>query len=48
MHLSLGAGLAAFALVPTEKLVLKPSKPMFFYLVPIMRVEVGVATGIPA
>ena len=32
------AGLGAFALVPTEKLSLSPpSKPLFFYLVPLVR-----------
>lgn len=31
-------GLGAFALVPTGKLQLsKPNKPLFFYLVPLMR-----------
>lgn len=32
------AGLGAFALVPTQELQLsKPSKPLFFYLVPLLR-----------
>ncbi|KAG2499370.1 hypothetical protein HYH03_002945 [Edaphochlamys debaryana] len=35
----LTAGLGAFALVPTEALRPKPSKPMYFYLVPVLRVE---------
>lgn len=30
-------GLIAFALVPTEKLQPPPSKPLFFYLVPLLR-----------
>lgn len=31
-------GLGAFALVPTQQLaVSKPSKPLFFYLVPLLR-----------
>jgi A/G-specific adenine glycosylase len=31
-------GLGAFALVPTQELQLsKPSKPLFFYLVPLLR-----------
>lgn len=32
-------GLGAFALVPTEQLVLKPSKPMYFYVVPLLRIK---------
>jgi hypothetical protein len=30
----------AFALVPSQQLVLKPSKPMYFYLVPLLRAQV--------
>ena len=41
MGLGLTAALAAFALVPTEKLAAPPSKPLFFYLVPLLRVQVG-------
>jgi hypothetical protein len=33
--------LGAFALVPTKDLRLKPSKPLYFYLVQLLRVEVG-------
>jgi len=33
------AGLVAFALVPTEKLRPRPSKPLFFYLAGIVRVQ---------
>jgi hypothetical protein len=33
------AALGAFALVPTEKLQPAPSKPLFFYLVPLLRVQ---------
>ena len=33
------AGLSAFSLVPSEKLRLKPSKPLFFYLVPLLRTQ---------
>jgi hypothetical protein len=32
-------GLGAFALVPTEKLAPAPSKPLFFYLTPLIRVQ---------
>ncbi|GIL72877.1 hypothetical protein Vretifemale_3169 [Volvox reticuliferus] len=32
-------GLGAFALVPTEALRPKPSKPMYFYLVPLLRIQ---------
>jgi hypothetical protein len=35
----LSAGLGAFALIPTEKLQPPPSKPLFFYLVPLLRVR---------
>jgi hypothetical protein len=34
------AALAAFALVPTKDLRLKPSKPLYFYLVQLLRVQV--------
>lgn len=37
--LGLTAALGAFALVPTEKLQAPPSKPLFFYLVPLIRVQ---------
>ncbi|GBF87305.1 hypothetical protein Rsub_00016 [Raphidocelis subcapitata] len=33
------AGLGAFALVPTKDLRLKPSKPMYFYLTALLRVQ---------
>lgn len=36
---SLSAALGAFALVPTEQLQPPPSKPLFFYLVPLLRVR---------
>lgn len=36
------AALLAFAFVPTKDLRLKPSKPMYFYLTALLRVEVGV------
>ncbi len=32
-------GLAAFALVPTKELRPKPSKPLFFYIVPLIRIQ---------
>lgn len=35
----LSIGLGAFALIPTEKLQPPPSKPLFFYLVPLLRVK---------
>ncbi|PNH12083.1 hypothetical protein TSOC_001022 [Tetrabaena socialis] len=35
----LGLGLGAFALIPTEALQPKPSKPMYFYLTPILRIQ---------
>lgn len=42
-RLILGLGLAVavggFALVPTEKLQAPPAKPLFFYLVPLLRVR---------
>jgi hypothetical protein len=42
-RLLLGAGLAlaagAFALVPTDRLAPPPSKPLFLYLLPLLRVE---------
>lgn len=39
-------GLGAFALVPTGELQLsKPSKPLFFYLVPLMRCGRGHGSG---
>lgn len=33
------AGLAAFGLVPTSQLRPKPSKPLFFFLVPLLRIQ---------
>lgn len=39
--IGLSLALGAFALVPTEKLQAPPSKPLFFYLVPLLRVQVG-------
>ena len=48
-RLLLGVGLAvaagAFALVPTEKLQAPPAKPLFFYLVPLVRVEASEASA---
>ena len=38
-------GLGAFALVPTEALRLKPSKPMYFYVVPLLRIKASTAAG---
>ena len=37
----ISGGLLAFGLVPTKDLRLKPSKPLYFYLVDLMRVQVG-------
>lgn len=37
--LGITAAVGAFALIPTEKLQPPPSKPLFFYLVPLLRVE---------
>jgi A/G-specific adenine glycosylase len=37
----IGAGLLAFSLVPTKDLRLKPTQPLYFYLVALMRVQVG-------
>ena len=43
------AGLGAFALIPTEYLSLtKPSKPLFFYLSPLVRVEALLAEAAAA
>lgn len=40
-------GLAAFALVPTKDLrVVKPSKPMFFYITQLLQAQVGVCLGV--
>jgi A/G-specific adenine glycosylase len=37
------AGLAAFALIPTKELrVVKPSKPMFFYITQLLQAQVGI------
>jgi hypothetical protein len=36
---ALSAAAAAFALVPTQRLRAPPSKPLFLYLVPLMRVQ---------
>ena len=33
-------GLGAFGLIPTEQLRLKPEKPMYFYIVPLLRIKV--------
>ena len=39
--LAVTAAAAAFALVPTDSLrLVKPQKPLFFYLVPLLRVQV--------
>lgn len=35
----LAAGALAFALVPTEALRPKPQRPLFFYVVPLLRVS---------
>jgi len=37
--LGLTAAVGAFGLIPTEKLQPAPSKPLFFYLVPLLRVS---------
>lgn len=37
--IGISAALGAFALIPTEKLQPPPSKPLFFYLTPLVRVE---------
>lgn len=37
---ALTLGLGAFALVPTEALRPKPPKPMYFYIVPLLRIQV--------
>jgi hypothetical protein len=37
--IGLTAVVGAFALVPTERLQPPPSKPLFFYLVPLLRVQ---------
>ena len=40
--MALTAAAAAFALVPTDSLrLVKPQKPMFIYLVPLLRVQVS-------
>lgn len=40
--LALTAAAAAFALVPTDSLrLVKPQKPLFIYLVPLLRVQVS-------
>eukprot|EP00955_Chlamydomonas_euryale_P017181 183322-Chlamydomonas_euryale.AAC.6 len=33
------AVLGAFALVPTQSMRLKPPKPMYFYVVPLLRIQ---------
>ena len=33
-------GIAAFGLIPTDQLRVKPDKPMFFYVVPLLRIKV--------
>ena len=38
--LGLTAAAGAFALIPTERLQPAPSKPLFFYLVPLVRAQV--------
>lgn len=35
------AGLLAFSFVPTKDLRVKPSKPLYFYLTALLRVQVG-------
>jgi hypothetical protein len=39
LGLGLSVAVGAFALVPTEQLQAPPSKPLFFYLVPLLRVR---------
>jgi hypothetical protein len=39
LGIGLSVALGAFSLVPTEQLQLAPSKPLFFYLVPLLRVR---------
>ncbi len=34
-------GLGAFGLIPTEQLRLKPDRPMYFYIVPLLRIRVS-------
>ena len=33
-------GIAAFGLIPTDQLRIKPDKPMYFYVVPLLRIKV--------
>jgi hypothetical protein len=33
-------GIAAFGLIPTDQLQIKPDKPMYFYVVPLLRIKV--------
>ena len=35
----------AFAIIPTSSLRGKPSKPLFFYLVPLLKIQVGAAAA---
>lgn len=48
-RLLIGIGLTvaagAFAIIPTSSLRGKPSKPLFFYLVPLLKIQVGAAAA---
>jgi hypothetical protein len=44
--IGLSAALGAFALVPTEALRPRPSKPLFLYLVPLLRIQVARPWGL--
>ena len=48
-RLLIGIGLTvaagAFAVIPTSSLRGKPSKPLFFYLVPLLKIQVGIAAA---
>lgn len=49
LGIAASVGLGAFALVPTQQLQLaKPSKPLFFYLVPLLRRAPARLPGRPA
>ena len=38
-----GVVAAGLALIPTEAMRLRPSKPLYFYIVPLLRVKVGMS-----
>ena len=48
-RLLIGIGLTvaagAFAVIPTSSLRGKPSKPLFFYLVPLLKIQVSTASA---